>query len=118
MNELNELQTFRIISCELTLIIYALIMEGIGLTNWVNHDPSLTSHTESSPRNFALVFFVTTLVIYGIGVVNYAVVYVLKMCYPLQTTEFVDLCSICNMSILMFDESLHGYYIHGRSPFG
>lgn len=22
------------------------------------------------------------------------------------------------MSLLMFDESLHGYYIHGRSPFG
>lgn len=118
MNELNELQTYRIISCELTLLVYALIMEGIGVTNWVNHDPNLTIHKEASPRNFALVFFVTTLVIYGIGVVQYLVKYMFQLCYPLETTEFVDLCSICNMSLLMFDESLHGYYIHGRSPFG
>lgn len=75
INELNELQTYRIISCEVTLIIYALIMEGIGLTNWVNHDPNLTIQKEKSPRNFALVFFVTTLVIYGIGIVQYLIKY-------------------------------------------
>jgi meckelin len=65
-----------------------------------------------------MVFFVTTLIIYGIGVVQYLLRFALKLCQPLPQTEFVDLCSICNMSLLMFDETLHGYYIHGRSPFG
>jgi len=23
-----------------------------------------------------------------------------------------------NISVLMFDETFHGYYIHGRSPYG
>ena len=32
--------------------------------------------------------------------------------------EFTDLCSIANISVLMFDETYHGYYIHGRSPYG
>ena len=42
INEFHELQTYRFISCEMTLFIYALIMEGFGVTNWVNHDPNLT----------------------------------------------------------------------------
>jgi hypothetical protein len=37
---------------------------------------------------------------------------------PLKTEELTDLCSICNISVLLFDNSFHGYYIHGRSPYG
>lgn len=59
------------ISCEIILIIYALIMEGIGLTNWVNLNPDLSVRKDSSPRNFAMFFFVTVLVIYGIGITLY-----------------------------------------------
>ena len=33
-------------------------------------------------------------------------------------TEFVDLLTVANISILVFDHSLHGYYIHGKSPSG
>jgi hypothetical protein len=28
------------------------------------------------------------------------------------------LCSISNISVLMFDSEYKGYYIHGRSPYG
>jgi meckelin len=119
LNEFNELSSYRIISCELTLIIYAFVMEGIGLTNWVNHSPDLTITEERSPRNFALFFFVTTLVIYAIGILQYILRNLASLCIsPHRSTEFVDLCSICNISFLFFDETHHGYYIHGRSPFG
>lgn len=37
---------------------------------------------------------------------------------PMQHEEFQDLCSMANCSLLIFDESFHGYYIHGRSPYG
>lgn len=43
-------------------------MEGVGVTNWINHDPNLSITEANSPRNFALFFFVTTLVIYALGV--------------------------------------------------
>jgi meckelin len=30
----------------------------------------------------------------------------------------VDLVSLANISVLVFDEACHGYYIHGRSVHG
>lgn len=68
INEFCELQTFRMINCEIILISYAVIMEGIGLTNWVNYNPNLSIYKDSSPRNFALMFFVTTCIIYAVGI--------------------------------------------------
>src|ERR1700722_8275210 len=32
--------------------------------------------------------------------------------------NFVDLCSVSNISVFILDENQHGYYIHGRSPHG
>ena len=59
---------------------------------------------------------------YSIAAVQYFGRYILKkagcgMC-PLKTEEFTDLCSVTNMSVMIFDESFGGYYIHGRSPYG
>jgi len=118
VNELNELQGYRLISMEFTLFAYAILMEGFGLKYWITHDPDLNLTENNSPRNFTLFFFVTTLVIYGVGVAQYAFAYIMSNTNALKTLDFVDLCSICNISVLMFDESFSGYYIHGRSPFG
>ena len=30
--------------------------------------------------------------------------------------DFVDLCSVANVSLFKFEEKLNGYYIHGESP--
>ena len=38
--------------------------------------------------------------------------------YPPAYVEFQDLCSVANISVMMFDEYLNGYYIHGKSPTG
>jgi len=32
--------------------------------------------------------------------------------------QFTDLCSMANISVLVLEDSFHGYYIHGRSPHG
>jgi len=37
---------------------------------------------------------------------------------PLKINDIVDQCSIMNLSIFWLDQQLHGYYIHGKSPFG
>jgi len=29
--------------------------------------------------------------------------------------QFIDLLSLSNISMIIFDESYHGYYVHGRS---
>ena len=121
LNEFNEMQTYRLINSELTLILYGLFMEGFGLKYLDSYDPyfnPLNSDSTNAPRHFALFFLVTTIVIYGIGVAQYALRYAVTQCKPLRTVEFVDMCAVSNISILMFDESFQGYYIHGQSPFG
>jgi len=35
-----------------------------------------------------------------------------------QIQQFVDLCSISNISIFILESDLYGYYIHGRSVHG
>ena len=67
VNELNELQTYKLISTELNLIAYALIMEGFGLKYLITHDPDFTYTDNGSPENPALFFFVTVVVIFGCG---------------------------------------------------
>lgn len=41
-----------------------------------------------------------------------------KIWFPLPAEDFVDLCTMTNISILIFNEYLHGYYIHGMHPLG
>ena len=38
--------------------------------------------------------------------------------YPPPYVEFVDLCAVANISVLIFNEDLNGWYIHGKSPSG
>lgn len=32
--------------------------------------------------------------------------------------NFIDLCSLCNISVFILYDNQYGYYIHGRSPTG
>ena len=108
LNEFNEMQTYRLVSSELTLILYGLFMEGLGMKYLDSYDPyynPLSSDSTDAPRFFALFFLITTLVIFGIGVLQYALRLAVTRCAPLRTTEFVDMCAVSNISILMFNES-------------
>lgn len=44
--------------------------------------------------------------------------FIIDRFYRNSILQFVDLISLANISILVFDESCHGYYIHGRSVHG
>ena len=36
--------------------------------------------------------------------------------HPIQ--KFIDLCSTCNISMLLLESDIYGYYIHGQSVHG
>jgi meckelin len=38
--------------------------------------------------------------------------------WPLEIQDFIDLCTVANTSIIFFDETCHGYYLHGKTPSG
>ena len=118
VNEFNELQNYRLISCEMTLIAYAILMEGFNFKYYTSYDPDLNLQPQQSPKNDLLFLCVTTLIIYSLGYIQYAGRYILNGISTLNHIEFVDMCSILNISMIMFDESYKGYYIHGKSPYG
>jgi len=33
-----------------------------------------------------------------------------------KVSQFVDLCTLANVSIIMFDEPMRGYYLNGAAP--
>lgn len=43
---------------------------------------------------------------------------IFAMIDPPPYVDFVDLCSVANISVMIFNEELNGYYIHGKSPSG
>jgi hypothetical protein len=56
---------------------------------------------------------------YVIAGIQYGGRYAVKKWFPLPTEEFTDLCSVTNISVMIFDDNTYGgYYIHGRSPYG
>jgi meckelin len=118
VNELNEIQSYKIINTNLTLFLYGLVMEGFGIRYWTNHDPDFVAHKTNSEESWVIFFFVSTLVMYTIAFIQYGGRYAIKKWFPLKTEEFTDLCSVTNISVLIFDDSFGGYYIHGRSPYG
>ena len=93
-------------------------MEGVGWRYVSTQDPTYQHAPGQSPENYVINFFITAMVMYAIGIAQYIIRYSIKLWFPLPIEEFTDLCAICNISVLMFDNEFKGYYIHGRSPYG
>lgn len=52
------------------------------------------------------------------GLCHIIFVKVFQFAIPQKKMEFVDLCTVSNVSVFILDSTLHGYYIHGQSPAG
>jgi hypothetical protein len=48
-------------------------MEGFGFKYWTTHDPDLVFEDNDSPSNFVIFFFVSGIVFYTIGVIQYTI---------------------------------------------
>lgn len=118
INEFSELQTHKSISSETILLLFLVIAEGFGLKYYATMEPDLKRVASDSPTEYVLNFFVIFLVIFGIGILNQVILFITSPFNPPDYVDFVDMCSIANISIIMFDNELKGYYIHGKSSTG
>jgi meckelin len=100
------------------LILFLVIAEGFGYKYWSLMETSLNTQNSDSPASYPLNFFVTTCIIFGIGCVQYFLTLLVSLKFPPAYVEFVDLCSVANISVIIFNEDLNGWYIHGKSPCG
>lgn len=63
-------------------------------------------------------FFIIFSILFAVGTINYFGRMALAIWNPPPYLDFIDLCSVANISIIIFNEELNGYYIHGKSPNG
>lgn len=122
-NEWNELQTHRKIDVGYQLFFTLLFLNVIGFENLSSADPRSNfqkSDTEyNPPQSYVCRFAISITVFVVIAVVQWffkTVFY--ERCVENKIQQFVDLCSIANISIFILQHTVYGYYIHGRSVHG
>ncbi|CAD7944688.1 unnamed protein product [Amoebophrya sp. A25] len=109
-NELSERINATRTSGYATWILMILFLEGFNWCRW--------SGNEQSPFNPFLMYGVPAgvwILVLTIQLVGRQIVAVRE---GLDLINFVDICSLANVSVFIMDEPHHGYYIHGRCPGG
>ncbi|MEE4247263.1 MAG: hypothetical protein V2I33_17760 [Kangiellaceae bacterium] len=111
---------YRYVNIKWTLIILLLMLHGGDMVRLSYGRPGMEIKEDGtdSPVNPILRFFVAGFLILGLGYFQIVSRRILSTWFPTRFSVFVDLCSISNISVFIFDELLHGYYIHGESPTG
>ncbi|CAF3787442.1 unnamed protein product [Rotaria socialis] len=121
-NELNEIQTFRRVNVPFQLLFVLFFLKVINFESYSCGDGTFISSLSNfiCSRSDAIVrIAVAFFVLLGTAVVQnlfFTIFY--QRFIEDKITNFIDLCSVSNISVFILDENLHGYYIHGRSPHG
>jgi meckelin len=119
VNQFNLLQKSKTISFNFCFIVFLMFYYSNHL-EWHNYTHLVpnASFANHSPPNRLLRQFLATFIIFITGAAQYVIRRIIQPWLPTPTTEFLDLCSVANVSVLILQDSLRGYYIHGQSPLG
>uniref|UniRef100_A0AC35TMU8 GpcrRhopsn4 domain-containing protein n=1 Tax=Rhabditophanes sp. KR3021 TaxID=114890 RepID=A0AC35TMU8_9BILA len=120
-NEWNELQCYRKTNIGIQVFLVVILFEYFQFKNYAKIEPQFDRKSDTLDY-----IYESNLTRFAILTVIY---FVVNLCqwitrsFILEPIEdpfrnFVDLCSIANISIITLTHALHGYYIHGRSPHG
>ncbi|XP_060849332.1 meckelin isoform X2 [Rhopalosiphum padi] len=119
-NEWAEIQTKRKISSPLQLLLTILLLKIYGLENWAAAEPEV--HLTKVPYRP-----ISQLLGFGMLVIVFSIVYIVQWITTVAIYEryiknciqqFVDICSLANISVFILSAEFFGYYIHGRSAHG
>ena len=118
VNQFNELQKTRIF--HLYFAFTWVILLYFCQTQWYKkeHQVPRDAMVDKSPVNFILRNFIVGIIILSSVAIELCLARLLQIWIPLKKQEFMDLCSVSNISVFILDGLLHGYYIHGLSPIG
>ncbi|GAA6220717.1 meckelin [Lates japonicus] len=122
-NEWNEIQTIRKISPTFQIMAVLFFLEVVGFSNLALRDPWPT--LQRSPQAYTPSY--SLILRYGVAASLWLCVGLLQVIFFTvfhehfvedKIRQFVDLCSISNISVLLLSHRCFGYYIHGRSVHG
>lgn len=117
-NEFNEMSSQRYISMTFVYLVFCVLMIGLRFQNLAALTPFFTRDIGILELNYILKFFLTSFVLIGLAGLQYSFRRLIIIFFPTCLENFVDLCSIANISMFILDSPCHGYYIHGQSPVG
>ncbi|XP_050521919.1 meckelin isoform X2 [Daktulosphaira vitifoliae] len=119
-NEWAEIQTKRKISQPVQLLLTILLLKVNGFENWATAEPEV--HLFQTPYrptsrilSLGMLVFIFS-AIYSIQWLITVGIYerYIKNCIQ----QFVDICSLTNVSVFILSAEYFGHYIHGRSTHG
>jgi meckelin len=118
-NQFNILQKQRTISIPFCFC-WLIMLWYYHKTKWSNYSHRVpnVNFVENSPESKILRYFITTFILFVSGITQYYLRRILQFQFPMKKMEFLDLCSVANISVFILEDSLHGYYVHGQSPLG
>ncbi|XP_035989445.1 meckelin isoform X1 [Fundulus heteroclitus] len=122
-NEWNELQTIRKINPTFQIMAVLFFLEVLDFSNLALRDPWAT--LQRSPEAYTPPY--SLILRYGLAATLWVCIGLLQVIFFTvfyehfvedKIRQFVDLCSVSNISVLLFFNRCFGYYIHGRSVHG
>eukprot|EP01022_Parablepharisma_sp_SALTPOND_P016731 TRINITY_DN2524_c0_g1_i1.p1 TRINITY_DN2524_c0_g1~~TRINITY_DN2524_c0_g1_i1.p1 ORF type:complete len:1045 (+),score=62.94 TRINITY_DN2524_c0_g1_i1:73-3135(+) len=117
-NEVCEAMCEGTISVTLNYVVFIFFLFGLGWQWWNLERPGPTDYKTINPENPYLNFFVEALVFWITALVDYLLKWMVSTWIPPHSQDVVDLMSVSNISLIIFEDLLRGYYIHGRAPAG
>ena len=122
-NEWNELQTFRKINPTVQLMGVLLFLKVVNLealtTSDCNTSITRDPNMYQAPYSGILRVGMAASMYLGVGLLQYIFyVFLYIRCIEDKLNQFVDFCSVANISMFIMTHTQFGYYIHGRSPHG
>ncbi|XP_040900442.1 meckelin [Toxotes jaculatrix] len=122
-NEWNEIQTIRKISPTFQIMAVLFFLEVLDFSSLALRDPWPT--LQRSSQEYMPSYSLTLR--YGLAATLWLCIGLLQVIFFTvfhehfvedKIRQFVDLCSISNISVLLLSHRCFGYYIHGRSVHG
>ncbi|CAD6198590.1 unnamed protein product [Caenorhabditis auriculariae] len=120
-NEWNELQRYRKTRLPLQIVTFLFLHEYFSLKNWAIVEPGFHRNLDDNFYDSTLLtrFAVVVFLYLSLAFIQWIIqVLLIERVILDPFHNFIDLCSVSNISVLSLTESLHGFYIHGRSVHG
>jgi meckelin len=124
-NEWNELQTYRQINSTIQLIATLFLLKVVDLESLSRRDYNHSLNQENTNNEYQAPFSsilrigVVSSVFLSLGALQWVFYnFVYMRCFEDKIGEFIDFCSVSNISMFVMTHTQFGYYIHGRSPHG
>ncbi len=119
----NKMQAMRRSSITFSLVFIGFVMTGLGQNQNAVPRPNLQGNGSAacnSDNNSIALGFANTVIFWCAAAVIQWVwrfVFYERFLHEPVATKFVDMCTVCNISVFIMMENHKGYYLHCKSPY-